>query len=93
MADAPDLKLIDRGPVQAAEKADVLNLHRGQETITSPTIGSGNSLPDQTLANLVVTAEIGMHAEATAIPKSRLCFHNPHHANHICFSAIVMLWL
>ena len=79
--------------MQAAEKADVLNLHRGQETITSPTIGGGNSLPDQPLANLVVTAEIGMHAKATAIPETRLCLHNPHHANHIGFSAIVMLWL
>ena len=93
MGYAPNLKLIDRGPVQAAEKADVLNLHRGQETVTSPAIGSGDSLPDQPLANLVMTAEIGMHAEATAIPKSRLCFHNPHHANYIGFNAIVMRWL
>ena len=58
--------------MQAAEKADVLNLHRGQETITSPTIGGGNSLPDQPLANLVLAAEIGMHPEATASELSKV---------------------
>ena len=78
MADALDLNLPDRSPMQAFEKTHVLDLNSGQKFITTPAIGPRDCFPDQAFSYLVVAPKGAVNAEAAAIPEAWFRFDNPY---------------